>query len=67
MVKVLLKSGQIREYSDRDARLLVLVKRGTIVDSDIQPKAVQAESVERKEEAEKPKRTYSRKDLKASA
>ena len=66
MVKVLLKSGQIREYSDRDARLLVLVKRGTIVDSDIQPKAVKAEAVEQKEEAEKPKRTYSRKDLKAA-
>jgi hypothetical protein len=66
MVKVLLKSGQIREYSDRDARLLVLVKRGTIVDSDIQPKAVQAEAIERKEQAEKPKRTYNRKDLKAA-
>ena len=56
MPKVLLKSGQIREYSDRDARLLVLVKRGTIVDSE----------VEQKEEAEKPKRTYQRKDLKAA-
>jgi hypothetical protein len=66
MVKVLLKSGQIREYSDRDARLLVLVKRGTIVDSEIEPKAVQAEAVEQKEESEKPKRTYQRKDLKAA-
>jgi len=62
MVKVLLKSGQIREYSERDARLLVLVKRGTIVDSEIEPKAIQAE----KEQAEKPKRTYSRKDMKAA-
>jgi len=62
MVKVLLKSGQIREYSDRDARLLVLVKRGTIVDSEIEPKAIQA----KKKQAEKPKRTYQRKDLKAA-
>jgi hypothetical protein len=66
MVKVLLKSGQIREYSDRDARLLVLVKRGTIVEPETQTKAVQAEAVEQKEESEKPKRTYSRKDLKAA-
>jgi hypothetical protein len=66
MVKVLLKSGQIREYSERDARLLVLVKRGTIVDSEIEPKAVQAQAAEEKEESEKPKRTYSRKDLKAA-
>ena len=65
MVKVLLKSGQIREYSDRNARLLVLVKRGTIVDSEIQSKAVQAEAAEEKEQDEKPKRTYNRKDLKA--
>jgi hypothetical protein len=61
-----LKSGQIREYSDRDARLLVLVKRGTIVDSEDEPKAVQAEAVEQKEKAEKPKRTYQSKDLKAA-
>jgi hypothetical protein len=66
MVKVLMKSGAIKEVSAKDAKLLVLVKRGTIVDSDIQPKAVQAEAVEQKEEAEKPKRTYQRKDLKAA-
>jgi len=66
MPKVLLKSGQIREYSDRDARLLVLVKRGTIVEPETETKAVQAEAVEQKEEAKNPKRTYSRKDLKAA-
>jgi hypothetical protein len=44
---------------------LVLVKRGTIVEPETETKAVQAEAVEEKEESEKPKRTYNRKDLKA--
>jgi hypothetical protein len=66
MPLVKLKSGAIKEVSAKDAKLLVLVKRGTIVESETETKAIQAEAVEQKEEAEKPKRTYQRKDLKAA-
>jgi hypothetical protein len=67
MPKIRLKSGEVREYSARDARLLVLVKRGTLVDDESDSKSIQLDAVEQKEINEKPKRTYSRKDLKASA
>jgi hypothetical protein len=80
MVKVRLKSGVVREYSDRDARLLVLVKKGTIVTDEPTPSPVQStvenppvEKIARVENPavetptpEKPKRAYSRKDLKAA-
>jgi hypothetical protein len=80
MVKVRLKSGVVREYSDRDARLLVLVKKGTIVTDEPTPSPVQStvenppvEKIAPVENSavetptpEKPKRAYSRKDLKAA-
>jgi len=80
MPKVLLKSGQIREYSDRDARLLVLVKKGRIVTDEPTPSIVQlpaentpVEKIAPVENSavetptpEKSKRTYQRKDLKAA-
>jgi hypothetical protein len=69
MVKVRLKSGVVREYSDRDARLLVLVKKGTIVTDEPTPSPVQStveNSAVETPTPEKPKRAYSRKDLKAA-
>jgi hypothetical protein len=54
MVKVLLKSGVVKEVSEKDAKLLVLVKRATLV----------AEEPEEKTEEKKP-RTYKTKVLKA--
>ena len=54
MVKVLLKSGVVKEVSAKDAKLLVLVKRATLV----------AEEPEEKTEEKKP-RTYKTKVLKA--
>jgi hypothetical protein len=64
MPLVKLKSGETREYSEKDARLLVLVKRGVIVDAEIKSKPIKAEDSEESGN-EKPKRTYKTKVLKA--
>jgi hypothetical protein len=67
MVKVRLKSGVVREYSDRDARLLVLVKKGTIVTDEPASLPVRLPVENPPDETPTPekKRTYKRKDLKA--
>jgi hypothetical protein len=59
MPLVLLKTGVTREYSERDAKLLVLVKKGVIVEEQ-PPEDSEAES-----QQTKPKRQYKRKDLSA--
>jgi hypothetical protein len=59
MVKILLKSGAIKEVSEKDAKLLVLVKRGTLIPEE-------PESTKEKPETEKKPRTYSTKVLRAS-
>jgi hypothetical protein len=64
MPLVKLKSGETREYSEKDARLLVLVKRGVIVDAEIKSKPIKAEDSDESGD-EKPKRTYKTKVLKA--
>jgi hypothetical protein len=58
MVKVLLKSGVVKEVSAKDAKLLVLVKRATLV-------AEESESKTDKQGDDKPKRAYKRKDMAA--
>jgi hypothetical protein len=64
MPLVKLKSGETREYSEKDARLLVLVKRGVIVNAEIKSKPIKAEDSDESGD-EKPKRTYKTKVLKA--
>jgi hypothetical protein len=64
MPLVKLKSGETREYSEKDARLLVLVKRGVLVDAEIKSKPIKAEDSDESGD-EKPKRTYKTKVLKA--
>jgi hypothetical protein len=58
MVKVLMKSGAIKEVSEKDAKLLVLVKRATLV-------AEEPESKTDEQGDDKPKRAYKRKDMAA--
>jgi len=58
MVKVLLKSGVVKEVSEKDAKLLVLVKRATLV-------AEEPEEKTDKQGDDKPKRAYKRKDMAA--
>jgi hypothetical protein len=62
MPLVKLSNGVTRHYSDRDAKLLVLVKKGVIVEAE--PEQDEVESTENTEE-NKPKRAYKRKDLRA--
>ena len=62
MPLVKLNTGVTRHYSDRDAKLLVLVKKGMIVEAE--PEQDEVESTENTEE-NKPKRAYKRKDLRA--
>jgi hypothetical protein len=64
MPLVKLKSGETREYSEKDARLLVLVKRGVLVNAEIKSKPIKAEDSDESGD-EKPKRTYKTKVLKA--
>jgi hypothetical protein len=64
MPLVKLKSGETREYSEKDARLLVLVKRGVLVNAEIKSKPIKAEDSDELGD-EKPKRTYKTKVLKA--
>jgi hypothetical protein len=59
MVKILLKSGAIKEVSEKDAKLLVLVKRGTLIPEE-------PESTKEKPEVEKKPRTYTTKVLRAA-
>jgi hypothetical protein len=59
MPLVKLSNGVTRHYSDRDAKLLVLVKKGMIVEAE-------PEQVEEPQKIDqKPKKTYNRKDLRA--
>jgi hypothetical protein len=58
MVKVLMKSGAIKEVSEKDAKLLVLVKRATLVAEE--PEAKTDDQAD-----DKPKRAYKRKDMAA--
>jgi hypothetical protein len=58
MVKVLMKSGAIKEVSEKDAKLLVLVKRATLV-------AEESEAKTDDQADDKPKRAYKRKDMAA--
>lgn len=62
MPLVKLNTGVTRHYSDRDAKLLVLVKKGVIVEAE--PEQVEPQEAENTEE-NKPKRAYKRKDLRA--
>jgi hypothetical protein len=64
MPLVKLNTGVTRQYSDRDAKLLVLVKKGVIVEAE--PEQVEPEETETTEE-NKPKRAYKRKDLRAES
>jgi hypothetical protein len=57
MVKVLMKSGVVKEVSAKDAKLLVLVKRATLVAEEPESKT--------DEQDDKPKRAYKRKDMAA--
>jgi hypothetical protein len=66
MVKVLMKSGAIKEVSEKDAKLLVLVKRATLVAEEPEAKAEHSPESEAQEAQEsKPKRAYKRKDMAA--
>lgn len=58
MVKILLKSGVIKNVSAKDAKLLVLVKRGTLVQEE-------PETTKEKPKSEKKSRTYNTKVLRA--
>ncbi len=66
MPLVKLNTGVTRHYSDRDAKLLVLVKKGVIVEPEKaeEPPAAEPESTPEVKE-DKPKRAYKRKDLRA--
>jgi hypothetical protein len=66
MPLVKLNTGATRHYSDRDAKLLVLVKKGVIVEPEKAEEAPAAEPDNTTEADEaKPKRAYKRKDLRA--
>jgi hypothetical protein len=66
MVKVLLKSGVVKEVSAKDAKLLVLVKRATLVAEEPEAKAEHNPEAEAQESGDaKPKRAYKRKDMAA--
>jgi hypothetical protein len=66
MVKVLMKSGAIKEVSEKDAKLLVLVKRATLVAEEPEVKAEHSPEAEAQEVQDaKPKRAYKRKDMAA--
>lgn len=70
MPLVKLNSGVTRQYSDRDAKLLVLVKKGVIIEdapsNDQKPEyQTKVEKVEQTEGVESVKRAYKRKDIKA--
>jgi hypothetical protein len=58
MVKVLMKSGAIKEVSAKDAKLLVLLKRATLVAEESEAEAQEVQDA-------KPKRAYKRKDMAA--
>jgi hypothetical protein len=67
MPLVKLNSGVTRQYSDRDAKLLVLVKKGVIVEAEPeQAPQVEAQEPQQTDES-KPKRAYKRKDLRAES
>ena len=66
MVKVLMKSGVVKEVSAKDAKLLVLVKRATLVAEEPEVKAEHGPEAEAQEAQDaKPKRAYKRKDMAA--